>query len=61
MIQKVFYGDTNPLTAAMMEITTGQKMVLGIIVALIFAMGIFPQPVFDLTKDSVSLILTRFK
>jgi NADH-quinone oxidoreductase subunit M len=61
MVQKVFYGDTNSLTVTMKDISLKQKLVLGVLVLLIFAVGIYPQPVFDLTKDTVTLILTRFK
>ena len=61
MVQQVFYGETNTLTAAMTDITMVQKLVLGFLVVMIFAMGLFPQPVIDLTRDAVSVIFTRFK
>jgi NADH-quinone oxidoreductase subunit M len=61
MVQKVFYGDTNTLTGAMREISLNEKMILGVIVITIFVAGVYPQPFFDLTKDTVIAILTRFK
>ena len=61
MVQKVFYGEVNSLTATVKEISWNEKMILSVIVVLIFAAGIFPQPIFDLTKDTVSMILARFK
>lgn len=61
MIQKVFYGDSNPLTASIKEISLNEKIILSVVVAAIFLVGIYPQPFFDLTKDAVSAIVTRFK
>lgn len=61
MIQKVFYGESNSLTASMKDISLNEKLVLAIIVVLIFAVGIFPQPFFDLTKQSVALLVAKFK
>ncbi|UAY51572.1 complex I subunit 4 family protein [Ferruginibacter albus] len=56
MVQKVFYGETNALTATVKEVSLNEKIVLAILVVLIFAIGIHPQPIFDLSKDTVSLL-----
>ena len=61
MIQKVFYGESNALTATMKDISFNEKLVLSIIVVLIFVVGIYPQPFFDLTKQSVALLVAKFK
>ncbi len=61
MIQKVFYGEANAVTSVIKDITWNEKIVLAGIVLLVFVMGVFPQPVIDLTKDTVAAILTRFK
>lgn len=61
MIQKVFYGETNALTATVKEISTNEKVILSVIVVAVFLVGIFPQPFFELTKDTVSYLATRFK
>jgi len=61
MIQKVFYGDTNAITGTIKDIAWNEKLVLGVLVLIIFAMGLFPQPVIDVTKETVTAILTRFK
>jgi len=61
MVQKVFYGEANPVTGTMQEISQGQKLVLSVLLVLIFLFGVFPQPLFDLTKDTVSAIVLRFK
>jgi NADH-quinone oxidoreductase subunit M len=61
MIQKVFYGPSNTLTAGMTEIARSEKIILSIIAIAIFIVGIYPQPFFDLTKDTVAAIITHFK
>ena len=61
MIQKVFYGETNSLTATMKEISVNEQIALSIVVVAIFLTGIYPQPLFDLTKDTVTELITRFK
>ncbi|MES2848310.1 MAG: NADH-quinone oxidoreductase subunit M [Bacteroidota bacterium] len=61
MIQKVFYGESNVLTASMKDISLNEKLVLAVIVVLIFAVGIYPQPFFELTKASVAALITTFK
>jgi len=59
MIQKVFYGNANALTANAKDISLNEKIVLGIIVIAILVVGIFPQPVFELTKNTVEIILAK--
>lgn len=61
MVQKVFYGEANVITEKMQEITFSQKFTLSILVVFIFLFGVFPQPLFDLTRDTVITILTKFK
>ena len=57
MVQKVFYGETNALTATMKDISLNEKIILSVIVVLIFIVGVFPQPLLDLTKDTVGSTL----
>jgi NADH-quinone oxidoreductase subunit M len=61
MVQKVFYGDVNTLTKGIKEISWNEKIILSVIVVAVFMAGIYPQPFFDLTKDTVAAIITRFK
>ena len=60
MVQKVFYGEDNILTKVVSLVTTKQKVVLSVIVILIFVLGIYPKPVFNLTKDTVTSVISRF-
>ena len=57
MVQKIFYGEDNILTKVVSQVTAKQKIVLSVIVIFIFVLGIYPKPVFDLTKDDVTNIL----
>ena len=61
MVQKVFYGEANAITINMQDITFSQKFILAVLVLFIFLFGVYPQPIFDLTKDTVLNIVTRFK
>jgi NADH-quinone oxidoreductase subunit M len=61
MVQKVFYGEANTLTVGIKEISLNEKIILAVVVIAIFMVGIYPQPFFDLTKDTVAAIVTRFK
>jgi NADH-quinone oxidoreductase subunit M len=61
MVQKVLYGQANLLTGKMKEISVNERIALSIVVVAIFLMGIYQQPLFDLTKDTVTDIITRFK
>jgi NADH-quinone oxidoreductase subunit M len=61
MVKNVFYGEANALTASVKDISLNEKVILSVIVVAIFLVGIYPQPFFDLTKETVSLITTRFK
>ena len=57
MIRKVFYGNTNSLTATTNDIRLNEKLVLAVIVVLIFVLGVYPQPLLNLTDGFVDSIL----
>ena len=57
LIRKVFYGDTVVLTATAQDINLNEKLALGAIVVLIFWMGVYPQPVLNITNDITDSIL----
>ncbi len=57
MVRKVFYGNTTASTAGARDITLNEKTALGVIVILIFWMGIYPQPVLNITNEISDSIL----
>jgi len=61
MVQKVFYGEVNTLTVATKEIAFSEKVILILVIVAIFIVGLFPQPLLQLTSDSVAFLMTKFK
>ena len=59
MIQRIFYGNTNTLTAAARDIRINEKMILAVIVVVIIALGVYPKPLLEITQSSVDAILPR--
>jgi NADH-quinone oxidoreductase subunit M len=59
MVQKVFYGEANTITLKMQEISLNQKLILTLLLVFIFLFGVYPQPLLDLTNDTVTAIMTR--
>ncbi|MGZ8551944.1 MAG: complex I subunit 4 family protein [Chitinophagaceae bacterium] len=57
MVRMIFYGNTVALTATAKDITKNEKLALGVIVVLIFWMGVYPQPVLNITDDITDSIL----
>jgi NADH-quinone oxidoreductase subunit M len=59
MIQRVFYGNTNALTEKTVDISNYEKFILGFIVVLILAVGVYPEPLFRLTQSTVESMMTK--
>ncbi len=59
MLQKVLYGNTNAVTENMKDISLNQKLGLGLIVVMVFIFGIYPQPMIELTKTAVSVLVSK--
>ena len=57
MVRKVFFGNTNALTETGTDIKLNEKLVLGIIVILIFCIGIYPEPILSITNEITDNIL----
>jgi NADH-quinone oxidoreductase subunit M len=59
MIQKIFYGNTVEKTVQAVEVSANVQWVLSILVIIVLVMGVYPQPMIDLTKDTVSAIFAN--
>jgi NADH-quinone oxidoreductase subunit M len=57
MVQKVLFGEVSAVTTNATEINAYSKWVLIVIVVAVIALGVYPQPLIDLTKDSVNALL----
>ncbi len=61
MVQKIFYGQTSELTAQARDSSASVNMALAILVVLILFFGVYPQPMLQLTSDTVKTILAQVK
>jgi NADH-quinone oxidoreductase subunit M len=61
MIRKIFYGETNTVTAGAQDLRLNEKLVLGVIVILILWFGIYPQTMLNLTEGISQELLDQFK
>ncbi len=61
MIQKVFYGNTSVITDRANDLATGPKLMLIILVIVVVALGIYPQPMLQLTNDTIKIALAKFQ
>jgi NADH-quinone oxidoreductase subunit M len=61
VVQKIFFGNATIFNANenAIVLSTGQKIVLSVIVISILFLGIYPQPVFHLTNGTVTDMLQR--
>ncbi len=59
MVQKTFFGKANALAEQAKKMSTGQGIVLFVLVIAILFLGIYPEPVIHLTQSTVTDILNR--
>jgi NADH-quinone oxidoreductase subunit M len=57
MLQRVLFGPANDLTATAHDIRLNERLALGVIVLIIIAFGVYPQPLLNLTDGFVDSIL----
>ena len=60
MIRKVFYGESNAVTEGARDISGNEKLVLGLIVAIIFVLGIYPGLLLNETAPAAGAINEKF-
>lgn len=61
MIRKVFYGELNAVTAGATDIKLNEKLVLGLIVLIIFVLGVYPQLLLNETAQAAGAINEKFE
>lgn len=59
--QRIMLGQPNELTAGFAPLTSDEKWVLIPIAILTFALGIFPQPILDLTAPAVQHLISTLR
>lgn len=59
MYQKTMLGESNELTTSFHEIKGTERLVLAIIVILVIAIGIYPQPLLNLSEAAVTELINQ--
>jgi NADH-quinone oxidoreductase subunit M len=59
MVQKLFYGNTVTATEKTGEVGTNVQLMLAVIVVVVIVFGVYPQPMIDLTKDTVNAVFGK--
>lgn len=59
MVQKVFFGQVNERTANAVDIHLNERLALAFLVVIIFAFGVYPQPLLNLTSEYSQTIITN--
>lgn len=60
MIRKVFYGELNERTQSTVDISWNHRLVLGIVVLVIFILGVYPQLLLNETAEAAAAINQKF-
>lgn len=60
MVQKIFYGNTSIATENAKDIGTETKIMLIVLVVIVVVLGVYPQPMMQLTNDTVQSVLNKF-
>ncbi len=60
-VQRIFYGQTSTLTVQARDSSASVNVALAILVVLILFFGVYPQPMLELTSDTVRTILAQVK
>ena len=61
MIQKIFYGNTSIVTDGAIDINKGTKIMLVVLVLIVVLLGVYPQPMLQLTDDTVQAVFAALK
>jgi NADH-quinone oxidoreductase subunit M len=59
MYQKTMLGESNELTSSFHEIKGTERLVLAIIVILVIAIGVYPQPLLNLSEAAVTELIKQ--
>jgi NADH-quinone oxidoreductase subunit M len=60
MIKNVFYGNLNAVTQGFKEIVLHEGVILAMIVVLIFFVGVYPEPMFNMIRSASEMIIGKF-
>ena len=61
MVQKVFYGEIRNEERIALDVPVNTQLMLAILVAVVLIFGVYPQPMINLSSDTVSKIIAQIK
>ena len=61
VFRKTMLGESNELTKNAIVLTTNEKIILYVVAVLVIVLGVYPQPIFNLTSSAVQDILMVMK
>ena len=59
MVQKILYGNTVTATAHAVDLSRNVQLALIVLVIMVIVLGVYPQPLINLTKDTVMAIMVN--
>jgi NADH-quinone oxidoreductase subunit M len=61
MVQKIFYGEVRGAEDVHLQVPSNTRLMLAILVAVVLIFGVYPQPMINLTSDTVTKIIAQIK
>jgi NADH-quinone oxidoreductase subunit M len=59
-VKNVFYGNLNTITTGFREIMLHERVILVLIVVMIFIVGVYPEPMFNMIRSTSELIIGKY-
>lgn len=59
MFQRVMLGNVSEQTTSFPDLLWNEKIVLGVIAAVVIVMGIYPKPIFEIAEPALQIILDK--
>ncbi len=60
MVKNVFYGNLNTITAGFRDIVLYERVILVMIVVMIFIVGVYPEPMFNMIRSASEVVIGKF-
>ena len=61
MVQKAFYGEAKEGKTFAIQVPANTQLMLAILVIFVLAFGVYPQPMINLTNDTVTKLIAQIK
>ncbi|QEH43766.1 NuoM family protein [Chitinophaga sp. XS-30] len=56
MLQKVIFGEANTLTSGTADLKTGELLATGLVIVIIFVLGVYPKPLLELVNSTTAIV-----